>query len=74
MASTTPPTLIDLRNADERLNNGYIKDSVNIPVTDLFKNLDKLPAKDQPIIVYCGSGQRGSIALTGLYLLVTQML
>ena len=69
IASATPPTLIDLRTADERLNNGYIKGSINIPFGDLFTSLDKLPAKDAPIIVYCGSGQRGSIALTGLYLL-----
>jgi len=70
LASTTPPTLIDLRNADERLNNGYIKDSINIPLPKLFSSLDQLPAdKEAPIVVYCGSGLRGSIALTGLHLL-----
>lgn len=69
MASATPPALIDLRTAEERTNNGYIKGSINVPFADLFTSLDKLPAKDAPIIVYCGSGQRGSIALTGLYLL-----
>jgi len=69
MASATPPVLIDLRSEDERLNGGYIKDSVNIPFTKLFASLDKLPAKDAAMIVYCGSGLRGSIALTGLHLL-----
>jgi rhodanese-related sulfurtransferase len=70
LASTTPPVLIDLRNEDERLNNGYIKDSINIPLPKLFTSLDQLPAdKEAAIIVYCGSGLRGSIALTGLHLL-----
>ena len=70
LASATPPVLIDLRSADERLNNGYIKDSINIPLPVLFTSLDQLPAdKEAAIIVYCGSGLRGSIALTGLHLL-----
>ncbi len=69
MAGATPPTLIDLRSEEERTNGGYIKDSVNIPFTKLFSSLDKLPAKDTAIILYCGSGLRGSIALTGLHLL-----
>jgi rhodanese-related sulfurtransferase len=70
LASATPPLLIDLRNEDERLKDGYIKDSVNIPLPKLFTSLNQLPAdKKAAIIVYCGSGLRGSIALTGLYLL-----
>ena len=70
LASATPPVLIDLRNEDERLNSGYIKDSINIPLPKLFTSLDQLPADiETAIIVYCGSGLRGSIALTGLHLL-----
>lgn len=70
LSSATPPTLIDLRNPDERVSNGYIQNSINIPLPKLFTSLDQLPAaKDAPIIVYCGSGLRGSIALTGLHLL-----
>lgn len=69
IASATPPTLIDLRNPDEREKGGYIKDSINIPVGELFTSLDKLPAKDAAIILYCGSGLRGSIAIEGLRLL-----
>jgi len=70
LSSATPPAVIDLRNPDERLNNGYIKNSINIPLPKLFTSLDQLPAeKEAPIIVYCGSGLRGSIALTGLHLL-----
>jgi rhodanese-related sulfurtransferase len=69
LAGATPPVLIDLRTAAEREQGGYIKDSVNIPVEELFTSLDKLPAKDAPIMVYCGSGLRGSIAIEGLRLL-----
>ncbi len=68
--SATPPFVLDLRSPEEVLNNGYIKDAVNVPLPELFTNLDKLPAeKEAPILVYCGSGLRGSIALTGLHLL-----
>jgi len=67
--SATPPTLIDLRNPDEITKDGYIKDAVNIPLPILFTSLDKLPAKDAPIILHCGSGLRGSIAIEGLRLL-----
>ena len=69
LLGATPPTLIDLRTAGEREQNGYIKDSINIPVEELFTSLDKLPAKDAPIVLYCGSGQRGSLAIEGLRLL-----
>lgn len=69
LASATPPVLIDLRTPEERISGGYIKGSINIPVAKLFTSLDQLPAKDAPMDVYCGSGLRGSIALTGLHLL-----
>jgi rhodanese-related sulfurtransferase len=69
LASATPPTLIDLRTAGEREQGGYIMDSINVPVEELFTSLDKLPGKDAAIVVYCGSGLRGSIAIEGLRLL-----
>lgn len=69
LSSTTPPTVIDLRTPEEREKEGYIKDSINIPVGELFTSLDKLPAKDAAIILHCGSGLRGSIAIEGLRLL-----
>jgi rhodanese-related sulfurtransferase len=69
LASATPPTIIDLRTPEEVATEGYIKDSVNVPIGELFTNLDKLPAKDAAIILQCGSGLRGSIAIEGLRLL-----
>ena len=42
---------------------GYIAGAVNIPVRDVLNNLDKLPAKDQPIVIYCASGHRGGMIM-----------
>ena len=64
-----PPFLVDLREPSEIEKNGYIEGAVNIPVRDLLKNLDKLPAQDQPIVLYCGSGHRGGLAMPALNLL-----
>jgi len=63
------PFLLDVREADELESAGYIEGAVNIPVSTLFDNLDKLPAQDQPIVVYCGSGHRGGYSLAGLKLM-----
>jgi len=63
------PFLLDVREASEITTNGFIEGAVNIPIRTLTKNLDKLPAKDQPIVVYCGVGQRGGIGMVILQLL-----
>ncbi|WBW96103.1 FAD-dependent oxidoreductase [Oceanirhabdus sp. W0125-5] len=52
--------LLDVRTDLER-ENGYLKDSIHIPVDSLRENLDKLP-KDKEIWVYCQIGLRGYIA------------
>jgi len=64
-----PPFLLDVREASEIEKDGFIKGAVNIPVRELLKNLDKLPAMDQPIVVYCASGHRGGMAMAALQLL-----
>jgi rhodanese-related sulfurtransferase len=63
------PALIDVRTAAEWDKDGHIEGAVNVPLADLFSNLDKLPAKDKPIVVYCASGHRGAIAMMGLRLM-----
>jgi len=63
------PFLLDVREAKELADNGFINGAVNIPIRTLAKNLDKLPAKDKPIVVYCAIGHRGAIALETLQLL-----
>jgi rhodanese-related sulfurtransferase len=63
------PFLLDVREAAEVEKDGYIKGAVNIPVREVLANLDKLPAKDQPIVVYCASGHRGGMMMTALQML-----
>jgi len=65
----TPPFIVDVREVSEVEASGYIGGSVNIPIRDLLKNLDKLPAKDQKIIVTCASGHRGALGMVALRLL-----
>ena len=57
------PFLLDVREVSEIEANGFIAGAVNIPIRDLLNNLDKLPGLDEPIVIYCGSGHRGGIAL-----------
>jgi len=63
------PVLIDVRTTDEWNKDGYIEGAINIPLNDFFTSLDKLPAKDQAIVIYCGSGHRGAIVLMALKLM-----
>lgn len=69
LGSDTKPFVIDVREAKEITDNGYINGAVAIPLRSLLDNLDKLPAQDQPIIIYCGVGHRGGMATEVLHLL-----
>lgn len=69
LAGATPPTVIDLRTQPEREKEGYIEGALHVPVQELFSSLDKLPGKDEAIVVHCAGGQRSGIALEGLRLL-----
>ncbi len=64
-----PPFLLDVREAKEIETDGFIEGAVNIPVREVLANLDKLPGLDEPIVVYCGSGHRGSMTMAALKLL-----
>lgn len=61
--------VVDVREAKELADNGFVEGAVNIPIRTLAKNLDKLPAKDQPIVVMCGSGHRSAIGMMALQML-----
>lgn len=63
------PFLLDIREASELTNEGYIEGAVNIPVRTVMASLDKLPAKDQPIVVICKSGHRASMVMMALQFL-----
>lgn len=63
------PFLLDVREASEIEKDGFIAGAVNIPVREVLTNLDKLPAQDQPIVIYCASGARGAMAMAALQFL-----
>ena len=63
------PFVLDVRETAELEKDGYIAGAVNIPTRNVLANLDKLPAKDQPIVVYCASGHRGALVMSALQLL-----
>ncbi|MET3537205.1 rhodanese-like domain-containing protein [Chryseobacterium limigenitum] len=52
--------IVDVRSKSE-YSGGHIKDSLNIPVDQLEKNLSKL-SKDKSIITCCASGMRSASA------------
>lgn len=56
----TPHLLVDVRTPQE-FNSGYIEGAVNIPLQNLTQRLDEIPA-DQPVVLYCRSGNRSSTA------------
>jgi len=60
------PFLLDVRELSEVETNGHIPGAVAIPLRELADHLDLLPAFDQPIVSYCGSGWRCTIAMTAL--------
>lgn len=69
LAASQPPMLIDVRTTAEWDKDGYIEGALNIPFNEFFARLAELPAPDQPLLIYCGSGHRGAIVLTALRLM-----
>ncbi len=53
--------ILDVRSKSE-YTSGHIKGSINIPVDQLSKNLNKLKNKNQHIITCCASGMRSASA------------
>lgn len=54
-------TLVDVRTTQE-FSTGHIPGAVNIPVQDLERRMPELGSKDEPIVVYCRSGNRSGRA------------
>ena len=67
LAEDTPPFLLDVRSGEEVTEQGHIEGATHIPLNELAEQLDLLPSFDTPIVVYCGSGWRATIAMTGLH-------
>jgi rhodanese-related sulfurtransferase len=64
------PFQVDVREAKELADNGYIAGSVNVPLRTLVKSLDKLPQDRAAVVIAeCGSGHRSAIAMMALNLL-----
>ncbi len=61
-----PPFLLDVREYSEVEANGHIEGTVTIPLRELADNLQYLPSFDTPIVSYCGSGWRCTIAMVAL--------
>ncbi|MFP4323568.1 MAG: rhodanese-like domain-containing protein [Anaerolineales bacterium] len=57
--------LLDVRTPEE-FNSGHIPGAENIAVQELARRLNEVPA-DQPIIIYCRSGNRSAQAAQILY-------
>ncbi len=66
LAEDKPPFLLDVRTPEEVAESGYIEGAVHIPLNELAQHIDLLPALDTPIVTYCGSGWRSTIAMTAL--------
>ncbi|MEZ0320581.1 MAG: rhodanese-like domain-containing protein [Thermus sp.] len=64
MMDTLDVFILDVREPAE-FKDGRIPGAVNIPIRDLPKRLGDIP-KGRPIIVYCGIGHRGAMALVFL--------
>ena len=66
LAEDPPPFLLDVREIAEVEEKGHIEGAVVIPLRELGQNLDILPSLDTPIIAYCGSGWRATVAMAAL--------
>jgi rhodanese-related sulfurtransferase len=60
------PFLLDVREASELEEKGWIEGAVNIPLREVADNVAYLPSFDTTIVSYCGSGWRCTIALAAL--------
>ncbi len=60
--------VVDVRQPDE-YGKGFIEGAVNIPLRELVRNLQSLPAMEQTIVLVCDSGHRSAIGMTALQML-----
>lgn len=67
MIEDTPPFVLDVRTTAEVEEQGHIEGAAHIPLSELGQNIDLLPSFDTPIVTYCGSSWRATIAMTVLH-------
>ncbi|MFN2464876.1 MAG: molybdopterin-synthase adenylyltransferase MoeB [Candidatus Dormibacteria bacterium] len=64
--AVAPPVLVDVREADET-EQGIIPGAVVIPRGFLEMRIeDKVPQRDQPVVLYCAGGSRSALAAKSL--------
>lgn len=69
MDETTGYIVLDVRT-EEEFNLGHIKGAINIPNENIgHEEIEELPNKEQPILVYCRSGHRSLQASSKLAVL-----
>ncbi|MEU6879435.1 rhodanese-like domain-containing protein [Streptomyces sp. NPDC046712] len=61
LAEDNPPVVVDVRTCGEREANGYIECALHIPLSELPRRTEELPA-DRPLVVHCAGGHRSSVA------------
>lgn len=57
--------LVDVRTPGE-FNAGHLPGAVNVPLQELGARLKQLGAKEKPVVLYCASGSRSSMAMSVL--------
>lgn len=62
LPSTSPPYVLDVRTLQEIQELGHIEGATAIPLSELAQRVDLLPSFDTPIVVYCRSGRRATVA------------
>jgi rhodanese-related sulfurtransferase len=67
-AATSDALIVDVRERDAYIN-GFIANSINVPIRELTVNLTALPDLDAEILLVCGSGIRSAIGMFALQLL-----
>lgn len=65
LLKTNPFTIIDVRSPNE-FAKGHVPGAINIPLEEIAMRLMDLKYMPKPIIAYCKSGNRSSIAATFL--------
>ncbi|MFH7340354.1 rhodanese-like domain-containing protein [Streptomyces sp. KHY 26] len=61
LTSDQPPLVLDVRNCGERADGRSIEGALHIPLAELAKRLDEVPAEGR-LVVHCAGGHRSSIA------------
>ncbi|MFE8008197.1 rhodanese-like domain-containing protein [Streptomyces sp. NPDC057418] len=61
LAADNPPLVVDVRTCGEREANGFLDEALHIPLSELPRRADELPA-DRPLVLHCAGGHRSSIA------------